>query len=510
MTKKKNIKKNILLIYADQWRHDQFGSPVSYTPNIDNLARQGTIFEQHYTQVLPCSPSRASLYTGLYAQTHRVKCNKTPLNNRHKTLGHYLRDCGYRPTLFGYTDTILDPTNMHPNDPSAQGGYEILPGFEDGCHQPDSHPYRWMAHVRKTTPNFDFDSGNPRTIYRPDKTRPNGNGGVAGYPTHYAKQNSDTAFLTDALMGWQREQQQGWCAMMCFLRPHNPTVASEPYNSLVDPATLQLPIENKQVKQQSQVHDFIKYQLENSDAQKSCHRDLSGKIADVSDTDKQSMRAVHLGLMAEIDDNLGRVFQQLKNLKQWDDTLILFSSDHGEMMFDYNLCNQTSFYDPSIHVPLIFKAPADMANGVVNNKVQAFSEAVDTIPTVLDCLGAHIPEVLDGRSLLPFIQGQNVSQWRDSVRWEIYFESAADTAVGKAYNLTPRDCMMSVIKDSKFKHVFMPKMPPVLFDLTADPQQTKNVAGDLEYRDIERQYMQKQLTNYITHLDRSMKTHRKK
>ena len=56
----------------------------------------------------------------------------------------------------------------------------------------------------------------------------------------------------------------------------------------------------------------------------------------------------------------------------------------------------------------------------------------------------------------------------------------------------------------------MPKMPPVLFDLTADPQQTKNVAGDLEYRDIERQYMQKQLTNYITHLDRSMKTHRKK
>ena len=102
-------------------------------------------------------------------------------------------------------------------------------------------------------------------------------------------------------------------------------------------------MKTQKVKQQSQVHDFIKYQLENSDVQKSCHRDLSGKIADVSDTDKQSMRAVHLGLMAEIDDNLGRVFQQLKDLKQWDDTLILFSSDHGEMMFDYNLCNPDQF-----------------------------------------------------------------------------------------------------------------------------------------------------------------------
>ena len=489
------------MIYADQWRHDQFDSPVSYTPHVDALAAQGTIFHQHYTQTLPCSPSRASIYTGLYAQNHRVRCNKSPLANRHKTIGQYLRESGYRPTLFGYTDTVIDPTHLHPNDPYCQARFEILPGFEDGCHQPDSHPYRWWAHVRKQ--GFDFDKNDHKDIYRCNKNRPNGNGGVAGYPTYYDAKDSDTAFITDALLGWQREQQQGWCAMLSYLRPHNPTVASEPYNSLVDPNTLALPKDNGNVERQKQVHDYIKYALENSNASTACHPDLSGKVCDVSDADKQSLRAVHLGLMAEVDDNIGRVFQQLKDLGEWDNTLILFSADHGEQMFDHNLRNQFGFYDEAVQVPFIIKLPAD-ATVPKNNEVTAFTEAVDTVPTILDCLNRDIPTHLDGHSLLPFIKGESPKQWRQSVRWEINFEQVLGTDIAKKYDLKSPDCVMSIYKDKHFKHVFIPKMPTVLFDLNKDPLETVNVAAHADYAPIERHYLHKQLTHYVQHLDRSV------
>ncbi|SMD10360.1 MULTISPECIES: sulfatase-like hydrolase/transferase [Primorskyibacter] len=491
-------KKNILLIYADQWRHDQFGSKRSYTPNLDALAREAVSFRQHFTQVLPCAPSRASLFTGLYAQTHRVLKNRTPLNARHKTIAHYLRDSGYAPTLFGYTDTTLDPREFSEGDPRRGPGYQPLPGFEVGCHQPDNNPHEWLAHLRAEGVEYTDHSD----VYDPDRTRANATGGAAGYPAKYRAEDSDTAYLTDRLMSWQREQAEGWCAALCYLRPHNPTIAPEPYNSLVNPADLAPPIRAEDAAEEAAAHPYLAHQIAQGDAGASVHQDLAGRIAEVDEQDWRSIRAIHLALMAEIDANLGRLFDQLKQTGQWEDTLILFSSDHGEMMFDHYLCQQASWHDQCTHVPLIIRAPGAQFRASAGHAVEALSEAVDTIPTLLDWLGCEVPGHLDGRSLLPFLKGESPADWRDHVVWEFTYRNAVTSEYLSAHGLDDDDCVMTVIRDKRFKHAFFPGSDPVLIDLESDQHELRNIASDPEYAAVERRYLARQMRNRIRHSDR--------
>lgn len=250
-------RKNILMIFADQWRHDQFGAPDSQTPHLDALAREAVSFTRHYTQAIPCSPARASLFTGLYPQTHGVFANNVPLDARHRTLAQYLRQSEYAPTLFGYTDTRLDPRQFAEGDPRRTAKYEVLPGCDVGCHQPDDNPAEWMAHLRAQGLRFDTRDA----AYAPDLSRPNATGGVAGHPARFAAADSDTAFLTDRLLDWHAEQQPGWCAMLCYLRPHNPTIAPAPWNGHVDPATLKPPTRHGSPEETAALHPYLAGQI---------------------------------------------------------------------------------------------------------------------------------------------------------------------------------------------------------------------------------------------------------
>ena len=126
---------NILFITADQWRGDcisAVGHPCVKTPNFDQLIHDGILFSNHYSVTAPCAPARASLLTGMYQQNHRVVCNGTPLDDRHTNLARKLRAAGYRPLLFGYTDTSPDPRH-HSESEVIKHGYEnMMPGFEEG------------------------------------------------------------------------------------------------------------------------------------------------------------------------------------------------------------------------------------------------------------------------------------------------------------------------------------------------------------------------------------------
>jgi len=139
--------KNILFITADQWRGDCLGCighPVVKTPNLDQLAKQGVLFRKHYTQTVPCGPSRASLFTGLYAMNHRSVNNGTPLNNRFTNIAREVRKCGYDPTLFGYTDTSADPRNLHQQDPLLSTYEGMIPGMSSGVTLTDNQ-LPWIA-----------------------------------------------------------------------------------------------------------------------------------------------------------------------------------------------------------------------------------------------------------------------------------------------------------------------------------------------------------------------------
>ena len=159
----------------------------------------------------------------------------------------------------------------------------------------------------------------------------------------------------------------------------------------------------------------------NNIKQASFFQDGKGLGSEMSEAEVAQMRATYCGLMSEIDDQLGRVFDYLKETGQWDDTLIVFTCDHGEQLGDHHLLGKIGYFDESYRIPMIIRDPRAEANGTRGTIVENFTETIDTMPTILDWLGLPIPRQCDGRSLLPFCEGSAPADWRTEVHYEFDF-----------------------------------------------------------------------------------------
>jgi arylsulfatase A-like enzyme len=186
------------------------------------------------------------------------------------------------------------------------------------------------------------------------------------------------------------------------------------------------------------------------------------------------LQAGYYGLMSEVDDNMGRLIAALKEQGSYDETLIIFTSDHGEQMGDHWLYGKCGFFDESYHIPLIVKPP----QGQSGRRVDAFTEHVDIMPTLLEQLGAEIPRQCDGRSLLPFLRAEVPANWRDGAHWEYDFR-APD--VEAALGLSQEQCTLNVLRDARTKYVHFAGLPPLLFDLEDDPHELRNRATEPEF-----------------------------
>jgi arylsulfatase A-like enzyme len=132
---------SVLLMTFGQWRGDwlsALGHPAAHTPHLDALASEGVLFRRHFASAVPCGPSRASLLTGLYLHNHRSVANGVPLGDRHTNLARELRGMGYDPSLFGFTDTSLDPRTLPAGDPGLQTFARVLPDFSAGVGRRDA------------------------------------------------------------------------------------------------------------------------------------------------------------------------------------------------------------------------------------------------------------------------------------------------------------------------------------------------------------------------------------
>ncbi len=405
-----NRRPNILLITADQWRGDCLGAaghPVVKTPHLDAFAEGATLFEQHFATTAPCSPARASLYTGLYQMTHRVVRNGTPLDDRFDNIARAARRAGYAPTLFGYTDTSPDPRLHTPNDPALQSYEGVLPGFEVRQALPeDEKPWlSWLA-ARGQAP---ATSGSIHHVAQEEGER------VSMAAPSYGKDETPTAFLTDAFLTWLREQdeQTPWMAHLSFLRPHPPIAVPAPYNPMYDPDDGPAFAGAEAADAEAAFHPLIAA-LQANQRLSSHVPGAEGRVRDASRRDLQRIRALYYGMISEVDAQLGRIFQALGSS---DNTLIIFTSDHGEMMGDHFMLGKGGFYRQSYHIPLIIRRPG----AVAGNRVSAFTSAADIFPTLLDQLDLEPEHAPDGASLQPFLDAQSPLFWRDAALWEFDF-----------------------------------------------------------------------------------------
>jgi len=402
---------NILLITADQWRGDclgMMGHPVVKTPNLDAFAETATVFEQHYAATAPCSPARASLYTGLYQMNHRVVWNGAPLDDRFDNIARAARRAGYAPTLFGYTDTSPDPRLLDPNDPALKTYEGVLPGFDVRQSLPeDDKPWlSWLA----------ARGHDPSTFSRIHHVEPDGEEFISRKPPVYSRNETQTAFLTDAFLAWLGEQQgkeTSWMAHISFLRPHPPITVPEPFNTMYDPEDGPEFAGAQTALEEASAHPFIAA-LQNFQNLSSHIPGADTLVRDLTRHDLKRIRALYFGMISEVDAQLGRIFSALENSEN---TLIIFTSDHAEMMGDHWMLGKGGYYRESYHIPLIIRSPGASRN----NRVSAFTSAADLFPTLLDLLEIDPEHAPDGNSLSPFLSGTTPGFWRDAALWEFDF-----------------------------------------------------------------------------------------
>jgi len=492
--------RRVLLLVADQWRGEalsRLGHGLARTPNLDALAAEGVTFRRHFTQASPCGPARASLLTGLYLMNHRSGRNGTPLDARHGNLAKAVRGLGFEPFLFGYSDTSADPRGRPAADPALRTYEGVLPGFTVGL-QIDERHRPWRAALQRRGYGF---ARHPTAPFETEAQPPFAHSLA---PAAWRAEDSLSAFMADQVIGFlETDDGAPWLTYATFLHPHPPLVAPAPYNALIDPAECPPPLRAAGPAAEGRLHPWLAWLL-SEPRQLEYHRGLALDTAALSEADVRRIRATYYGLIAETDAQVGRVLDALKARGLWDDTLVIFTVDHGEMLGDRWLFGKDVFFDGAFHIPLIVRDPRASADPGRGRVVEAFTEAVDVLPTVLDCLDGAIPRACDGASLAPWLRGETPVAWRRFATWEYDFRDPVARRPETALGLEPDACCLQVLRGERWKYVHFAGLPPLLFDLAEDPNETRDLAGDRAYQDRLLDCAQALLSHRMVHAERTL------
>ena len=465
--------RNILFIMCDQLRADYLsaeGHPTLETPHLDGLAGRGVRFNRAYCQSPVCGPSRASFYTGRYMFTHGANWNNVPVAVGEFTMGDYLRPLGQRVALVGKTHMRPDLEGMARLRVALDSDLGQLVsecGFEpferdDGLH-PDQSVDPDLAYNRYLREQGYGGDYNPWHTVANSAEGPDGEI-LSGWEMRHARlparvreEDSETAYTTNRGIDFiETAGDQPWCLHLSYIKPHWPYIAPAPYNDMYG-ANQILPA-NRHPREKENPHPVHAAFMQHEDSQNFQNEEI-----------RQHVIPVYMGLVKQIDDHIGRLMQYLEKSGRIEDTMIVFTSDHGDYLGDHWLGEKELFHEEVARIPMLVYDPdpaADSSRGKVDDR---FVEAIDLLPTFLDVLGGEAqPHRLEGRSLLPLLRGGDGIEWRDAVF------SEADYAWRHARHhlgLGPEEARAFMVRTRDWKYVLYEKFRPQLFDLNEDPKE---------------------------------------
>lgn len=468
--------KKVLFITCDQLRHDVLGYASGWrgqklieTPNIDALANDGVIFDNAFTVTAPCGPARASLLTGLYAMNHRAVVNGAPLSANLPNIAREIRKAGVEPVLFGYTDSAVDPRSVDPNDPATRTYEGVLPGMRLAGSLNMEHLHDWLSQLAKK--GYEIPERHLNIYNHVDAkgrlTQQTDLGEFLDTPALYRAEDSDTAYIAEAAMDYIRIRAgEEWFMHLVFFKPHPPLIAPAGFNDLINWRDVPLPVRGLTLETEATTHRLVKWwhTLVAEPAYFGCQRSMSA----MSEDETRKAIAVYLGLVAEVDHQMGRIIKLLKDTGQYDDTLILFTSDHGEELGSHYLWGKGGFFDGSYRVPLIVRDPQGQSGARVSELV----ESVDLVPTILDWLKRPRMPHHDGLSLLPWIQStEGAESWREGVMLEFDWRQPKNPDLHLAMGLSTNETNLAVWRTRTEKLVHFASGEQLLFDLATDPDE---------------------------------------
>jgi arylsulfatase A-like enzyme len=477
--------RNVLFIMVDQLRWDYLScaAPTRLsTPNIDALAKRGVRFDRAYVQSPICGPSRMSTYTGTYMRTHGSTWNEVPLRVDEWTLGDYLRPLGMRTQLVGKTHMRADLDGIARTgiDPASVAGRRLIEcGFDayerdDGLYPEHPNvPASRFAAVRynQYLNALGFDGVNPWHSWAnswQDETGTVRSGwflDAGPHPARVPAEHSETPYMTRrAIECIERSGTTPWCIHLSYIKPHWPYIAPAPYHALYGPDDIP-PAARSTAEREAPHPVFAAFQ------QLRYSRSFS---------DEEVRRAVipaYMGLIKQIDDELGKLFAYLETHGLFETTMIVFTSDHGDYLGDHWLGEKEFFHDASARIPLIVFDPRSEANSTRGTVSEALVEAIDLVPTFVEFAGGEPAyHRLEGRSLQPLLHGAAPADWRPVAFSELDYATTNVRLILRSD--VDRSKMQMAVTDRWKLMRFEDGYPPLVFDLHNDPLELTNLAGD--------------------------------
>ncbi|MCG9128757.1 sulfatase-like hydrolase/transferase [Candidatus Poribacteria bacterium] len=450
---------NILWICTDQQRFDTlgcYGNEFVITPNLDKLASEGLLFQHAYCQSPVCTPSRASFLTGRYPRTTRCRQNGQAIPSDETLVTKLLQDAGYVCGLAG-------KLHLAPCNPSVCKGTEQR--IDDGYNQ-----FFWSHDPADAWSTHDYiqwleDKG----LNRDSKPFPNS----TYVRTIPSEEHSQTTWSVEKAMAFitnASRLKQPWLFSVNMFDPHHafdpPIAALERYRNILDniplPNYVDGELNNKPIWQQID--------------HKGAYGGKSGyPYQEMTEDDHRWVTAAYWAMIDVIDKQVGRLIHFLDEIKQRENTIIIFTSDHGEMLGDHGIyLKGPYFYEPAIRVPLIISGPNMLNNGQHSDELV---ELVDLAPTLMEAAKLKPYKGMQGKSLYPILTGTNtLNSHRDDVYCEYY------NAMGWHREPTANATM---VRNKKYKIVAAHGTNSgELYDLEDDPKETNNLWKKSEYQDV--------------------------
>ncbi len=384
---------NIILILADQMRYDTLGitgNPVIQTPHIDSLADSGWVFTRPYSCLPICMPQRVSLMTGQYPSAHGTVCNGIPYQGRYPMLPELLRDQGYQtfssgkmhlnPIAEGFTEPLEEP-----------GEVQGLPymGFE-GLYDVEGYTSAYLKRISNEAPEL-LEAANHRPGFTAE-------GPFQVCPTPIPLSLHRSTGIADHAISFirGRDRSRPFFLHCSFWDPHHPFDPPDPYDRMYEPEDMPLPIPGCEEEFSSLPSHFQEWYTHS-------WGDAGKNFKEHSMQDWQKIYSQYYGMISLIDDSIGRLLQVLEEEGLQEDTIIIFTSDHGELLGDHGLALKGPFfYEGLLKVPLIIHDPRTL-----QGSMQTIDEPVmtyDIMPTIMEWCSGTVPP-MTARSLVPFFMG---------------------------------------------------------------------------------------------------------
>lgn len=516
---------NFLFIITDQQRFDWLGCnghPVVKTPHIDALAANGTNFTRCHVASPVCMPNRASLMTGRYPSVHGLRYNGNALTPDAVTFADVLQQGGYQTATIGKShlqpfsdvkpfarvdENSLGPLDearfsdqtMHRQEEPARFAADELATFPDGYYgfqhvdlvtghgdRPGGHYRQWL---RQNYPNWE-------ALIDRDNELPHNYSAPQTFRTPVPEEAYATSYIRDRAIDYIGAQQSNtapFFAFVSFPDPHHPFNPPGKYWDMYDPDDFEVPLEYDAHHNPTPPMQSVRADQLDGIAPKTPQTVYMANKRHI-----QESMALTAGMITMVDDAVGAIVQQLKDTGQYDNTVIVFTSDHGDYLGDFSMMLKGALpFDGITHVPFIWSDPADRAPRLTNHLVST----IDLAPTIIARAGLKPYWGIQGHDISALAMGGDAAPVR--TRHIVEYHDGLPR-----FGFAKPACVRALITDDYRLTLYKGEPFGDLYDLNADPQETHNRFDDPAYADIRAGLVQELADEMMAMMDPSPRSHR--